>query len=143
MKTDVVIIGGGPAGASAAIFLEQVGVSSIIVEQETFPRYHIGESMTGAAGKVIRDLGLEPEMIARNYPVKNGVKVYGPKGTAVGGCRLPGAMTRGAFSTAPPGRCAAAILMPCCCNMPRQREPRCCPAKLPGRCSMKMVLYEG
>lgn len=80
MKTDVVIIGGGPAGASAAIFLEKEGISSIIVEQETFPRYHIGESMTGAAGKVLRELGLDVEMIARKYPVKQGVKVYGPKG---------------------------------------------------------------
>ena len=80
MKTDVVIIGGGPAGASAALFLEREGVSSIIVEQQTFPRYHVGESMTGEAGKVIRELGLEAEMMARGYPVKKGVKVYGPKG---------------------------------------------------------------
>lgn len=81
MKTDVVIIGGGPAGASAALFLEREGVSSIIVRtDEASPRYHVGESMTGEAGKVIRELGLEAEMVARGYPVKKGVKVYGPKG---------------------------------------------------------------
>jgi flavin-dependent dehydrogenase len=77
MKTDVLIIGGGPAGASAAIFLLEQGVKPVIVEAEEFPRYHIGESMTGMGGKVVRDLGLEAEMYRRKYPTKQGVKVYG------------------------------------------------------------------
>lgn len=74
---DVVIIGGGPAGSAAAMFLIQEGVKPIIVEAETFPRYHIGESMTGAAGKILRELGLEAEMYHRKFPVKQGVKVFG------------------------------------------------------------------
>lgn len=77
MKTDVLIIGGGPAGAASAMFLIEQGIKPVIVESQAFPRYHIGESMTGGAGKVVRDLGLEAEMIRRNYPVKRGVKVYG------------------------------------------------------------------
>jgi FADH2-dependent halogenase len=77
MKTDVLIVGGGPAGAASAMFLAREGIRATILEAETFPRYHIGESMTGAGGKVVRELGLEAEMARRDYPVKQGVKVYG------------------------------------------------------------------
>jgi flavin-dependent dehydrogenase len=77
MKTDVLIIGGGPAGAASAMFLLREGVKPVIVEAEAFPRYHIGESMTGAGGKAVRDLGLETEMYKRKFPAKQGVKVYG------------------------------------------------------------------
>ncbi|HXG45808.1 MAG TPA: NAD(P)/FAD-dependent oxidoreductase [Gemmatimonadales bacterium] len=77
MKTEVLIVGGGPAGAASALFLLREGVRPVIVEAEPFPRYHIGESMTGAGGKVVRDLGLEAEMYRRKYPPKQGVKVFG------------------------------------------------------------------
>src|SRR5438046_7964106 len=80
MKTDVLIIGGGPGGSATAMFLLNEGIKPIIVEAETFPRYHIGESMTGAGGKVLRDLGLADEMYNRKYPTKQGVKVYGQSG---------------------------------------------------------------
>jgi flavin-dependent dehydrogenase len=77
MKSEVVIVGGGPAGSSSAMFLLEQGIKPIIVESEDFPRYHIGESMTGAGGKAVRDLGLEAEMYRRKYPTKQGVNVYG------------------------------------------------------------------
>src|SRR5208283_1732505 len=80
MKTDVAIIGGGPGGSAAAMFLVEQGIRPLIIEAETFPRYHIGESMTGEAAHVLRDLGLEQEMMRRKYPVKKGVTVYGPTG---------------------------------------------------------------
>ena len=62
------------------MFLAREGIRSLIIEQEAFPRYHIGESMTGAGGKVLRDLGLEDMMNARKYPQKHGTKVYGTSG---------------------------------------------------------------
>jgi FADH2-dependent halogenase len=77
MKTEVAIVGGGPGGTAAAMFLLRHGIKPLIIEQESFPRYHIGESLTGAGGKVLRDLGLEAEMYKRGYPTKQGVKVYG------------------------------------------------------------------
>lgn len=80
MKTDVAIIGGGPGGSAAAMFLERKGIRSAIVEKTSFPRYHIGESMSGECGALLRQLALEPKMIARRDPVKHGVRVYGPKG---------------------------------------------------------------
>jgi 1H-pyrrole-2-carbonyl-[peptidyl-carrier protein] brominase len=77
MKTDVLIVGGGPGGAATAMFLAREGIKPVIIEAETFPRYHIGESLTGAGGKVLRDLGLLDEMYRRKHPTKQGVKVYG------------------------------------------------------------------
>ena len=77
MKTDVLIIGAGPGGAAAAMFLIREGIKPIIVEQEEFPRFHIGESMTGEAGAVLRRLGLEEAMLERKFPQKHGVRVFG------------------------------------------------------------------
>ena len=77
MKTDVLIVGGGPGGAAAAMFLIEQGIKPLIVEREEFPRYHIGESLTGAGGKALRDLKLESEMYRRGFPCKQGVNVFG------------------------------------------------------------------
>ncbi|MEW5986054.1 MAG: FAD-dependent monooxygenase [Chloroflexota bacterium] len=80
MKTQVAIVGGGPGGTTAAMFLAREGIESVIIEKEEFPRYHIGESMTGECGGIVRALGLGERMMALGHPVKHGVKVYGPKG---------------------------------------------------------------
>ncbi len=80
MKTDVLIIGGGPGGSAMAMFLVREGIKPVILEQEEFPRFHIGESMTGEAAQVVRRLGLEEEMTKREHPVKHGVKVFGSSG---------------------------------------------------------------
>jgi 1H-pyrrole-2-carbonyl-[peptidyl-carrier protein] brominase len=80
VKTEVLIVGGGPGGAVSAMFLLRKGIKPIILEREEFPRFHIGESMTGEAGQVLRRLGFEDKMVAANYPVKHGVKVYGANG---------------------------------------------------------------
>ncbi|MFZ0544603.1 MAG: NAD(P)/FAD-dependent oxidoreductase [Candidatus Promineifilaceae bacterium] len=77
MKTDVVIIGGGPAGATAAMYLLREGIKPIIIEKETFPRFHIGESMTGECGAIVRELGFGDEMLKQRHPIKHGVKVFG------------------------------------------------------------------
>ncbi len=77
MTTDVLIIGGGPGGSAAAMFLAKEGIKPIILEQDEFPRFHIGESMTGEAAGVLRRLGLEEMMLEKKYPVKHGVRVFG------------------------------------------------------------------
>ena len=45
-----------------------------------FPRFHIGESLTGECGISVRNLDLEAELTAQKYPVKHGVNVYNPNG---------------------------------------------------------------
>src|SRR5712691_12461966 len=76
----VIIIGGGPAGATTALCLLQLGIKPVLLEKEAFPRYHIGESLTGEAGNTLRSLGLEKIMDGHAFPVKHGVVVYGPAG---------------------------------------------------------------
>ena len=42
---DVIVIGGGPAGSTAAGVLASKGRRVVLLEKEKFPRYHIGESL--------------------------------------------------------------------------------------------------
>lgn len=77
MKTQVAIIGGGPGGTTAAMYLLREGITPVIIEKELFPRYRIGESMTGECGGILRDLGLAVDMLEHKHPIKHGVKVYG------------------------------------------------------------------
>lgn len=42
---DVLVLGGGPAGASTAAVLAEHGHDVLVVERERFPRYHVGESL--------------------------------------------------------------------------------------------------
>ncbi|MEM7124736.1 MAG: NAD(P)/FAD-dependent oxidoreductase [Chloroflexota bacterium] len=74
---DVVVIGGGPGGSCLSAYLAQAGIKVVTLEKETFPRYHIGESLTGMATSVLNDFGLGPEMDQRQFPAKGGVKVIG------------------------------------------------------------------
>jgi flavin-dependent dehydrogenase len=43
--TDILVIGGGPAGCTAATLLCQRGYKVTLVEKDRFPRFHIGESL--------------------------------------------------------------------------------------------------
>ena len=47
-KFDVIVMGGGPGGASTATFLAQKGYRVLLLERERFPRFHIGESLLPA-----------------------------------------------------------------------------------------------
>ena len=44
-ETDVLILGGGPAGSTAGMILAREGVRSILIESEKHPRFHVGESL--------------------------------------------------------------------------------------------------
>lgn len=42
---DVIVIGGGPSGSTMASLLAKAGLRVLVIERETFPRFHIGESL--------------------------------------------------------------------------------------------------
>ena len=56
---DVLIIGGGPGGAVAAIALTRKGMRVVVLEKSTFPRFHIGESLVPHTYTLLKELGLE------------------------------------------------------------------------------------
>ena len=45
LNYDVVVIGGGPAGATVGTLLAKAGRRVLVVERGNFPRFHIGESL--------------------------------------------------------------------------------------------------
>jgi flavin-dependent dehydrogenase len=54
---DVIVVGGGPAGATASGLLSKRGRRVLLLEKEKFPRYHIGESLIPGVMPIIQELG--------------------------------------------------------------------------------------
>src|SRR5690606_41772884 len=69
VETDVLIVGSGPAGASAALFLSTLGVSNTMITKYRWtantPRAHITNQRTM---EIFRDLGIEDEVLADATP---------------------------------------------------------------------------
>src|SRR5687767_3066833 len=59
---DVIVAGGGPGGAALATFLARAGHRCLVLDQASFPRYHIGESLIPHTYGILDRLGLLPKM---------------------------------------------------------------------------------
>ena len=55
---DVAIVGGGPAGSTAATLLARAGRRVVVFEREKFPRFHIGESLLPFSMKAFKRMNL-------------------------------------------------------------------------------------
>ena len=65
---DVAIIGGGPAGSTAATLLAKAGRRVIVFEREKFPRFHIGESLLPFSVQTFDRLGVREKLDATFIP---------------------------------------------------------------------------
>ncbi|KAJ7508837.1 putative halogenase [Mycena galericulata] len=74
-STEILIIGGGPAGAYAASALTREGFNVTLLEKEHFPRYHIGESMLPSCRPFLRFIGAEDKVVNHGFAVKVGAAV--------------------------------------------------------------------
>ena len=76
-RYDVAIIGGGPAGSTAAALLAQAGRHVIVFEREKFPRFHIGESLLPFSMKAFTRLGLHEKFSRAGFIKKYGGEIIG------------------------------------------------------------------
>lgn len=70
---DVIVVGGGPAGSTAASYLARRGYDVLLLERERFPREHVGESMLPFCFRIFEDLGVMDQM-RRSFVRKPGVR---------------------------------------------------------------------
>ena len=71
---EVVIVGGGPAGSTAAAVLAMAGRRVLLLEKEKFPRYHIGESLLPFCYFPMQRIGMIERMKASHFPRKHAVQ---------------------------------------------------------------------
>lgn len=78
------MIGGGPAGATAAGLLAAAGRRVLVLERDRFPRFHIGESLLPASNSILARLGIAGETLEAAFVPKWGASFIAPDGAENG-----------------------------------------------------------
>ena len=71
---DCVVLGGGPAGSSAAALVAEAGHSTLLVEREKVPRFHVGESLMPECYWTLERLGVLDQMKNSDFVKKYSVQ---------------------------------------------------------------------
>jgi flavin-dependent dehydrogenase len=77
---EVVVIGGGPAGATVATLVAQEGRRVLVLERERFPRYHVGESLIPETFWVLDRLGMLAKLRGSPFVEKHSVQFVSEQG---------------------------------------------------------------
>ena len=97
---DTIVVGGGPAGATAAILLAQAGQRVALVEKASFPRRKVcGEFISATTWPLLKQLGVAQSLMEHAGPVVRRVGIY------AGPAMLAGPLTHSRFG-AVDGGCA-------------------------------------
>lgn len=71
-QTQILVIGGGPGGSTAATLLAQEGFDVTLVERDAFPRYHIGESLLPSVLDFLELMGVREKVETYGFQRKPG-----------------------------------------------------------------------
>lgn len=85
-RTDVLVVGAGPAGATTSLFLEQKGIDHLVIDQSEFPRDKIcGDALSGKVIDVLARLDPrlvnEMEALTGEFLPCYGITFVAPNGT--------------------------------------------------------------
>ncbi|NIP84492.1 MAG: FAD-dependent oxidoreductase [Planctomycetales bacterium] len=79
---DCIVLGGGPAGSTAAALVAEAGFSTLLVEREKVPRFHVGESLMPETYWTLQRLGVWDQLQAAGFPKKYSVQFVNQEGHA-------------------------------------------------------------
>jgi FADH2 O2-dependent halogenase len=73
LDTEVVIVGGGPAGSVLGLYLDRAGIDHIIIDKAHHPRPHVGESLVCSTTPILKEIDFLPVMERERFIMKRGV----------------------------------------------------------------------
>ena len=79
-KVDTIVIGGGPAGCTAATLLAQVGQKVVLLERSTKTTFKIGESLIPGTYWTLERLGMIEKLKQSHFQKKHSVQFYSSSG---------------------------------------------------------------
>lgn len=76
---DCIVIGAGPGGCTAASLVAESGYSTLLVERDKLPRFHVGESLMPESYWIFERLGITHELDKAGFTRKHGVQFVNAK----------------------------------------------------------------
>lgn len=98
---DVIVVGGGPGGASTSLFLQKKGYKVLLLEKAQYPRDKIcGDAVSGKSVGMLKELGIESEMETLDNAKVYGLVFSSPEGKML---EIPFPVTDGQGNAKPRG----------------------------------------